>query len=151
MADPVVGIVGLKALRRDLNRMAAETKGPVYEKLKTAGRAVAAPIAASARARLPSDTGTLAGDVRVTVTRTGAGVRMGRKTVPYAGWVEFGGRRSRPHDSARQFIPTGRYLFPAAYQAGPKAAAAYSEALTHIFESDTIWTNTTSNGSQVRD
>lgn len=143
----------MKAIRRDLNRLANEFKGPAYDAIKAAGRAVATPIAARARAALPSGPrtdGTLQGDVRVSATKTGAGVRMGRKSVPYAGWVEFGG--SRPDGSVRAFVKDGRYLFPAAYGLAPQAAKAYSDALAKLFDSNNaIWTNTSADPGSVHD
>ena len=97
--------------------------------------------------------GQLGGDIRVSATRTGAAVRMGRASIPYAGWVEFGGRRKSPHNSTRPFVKTGRYLFPAANDlgVGPLAAAAYSDAIARIFASSGVWTNTTNDGGSVHD
>jgi hypothetical protein len=149
MAAPVVGIVGAKALRKDLGRLADDVTGPLYQAMKQAGRDAAEPVAAATRQALPHVSGTLAGDVRTSGTRTGAAVRMGRASVPYAGWVEFGG--TRPDGSERPFIPTGRYLFPAARGLAEQAARAYSENLARLFERSDLWTNTTSDGSAVHD
>jgi hypothetical protein len=151
MAQPVVGIVGAKALRKDLSRLADDVTSPLYKAMKQAGRDAAEPVAAAVRAALPHVTGTLAGDVRTSGTKTGAAVRMGRASVPYAGWVEFGGTRKKPHYSERPFIKTGRYMFPAARPLAEQAARSYSDALAVLFERSDIWTNTTSDGSAVRD
>jgi hypothetical protein len=147
--DPQVAVVGLRALNRDLNR-ALDDRGPISKAMSQAGRTAAEPVAAAVRGALPHVSGTLAGDVRVNATRTGATVRMGRKTVPYAGWIDFGGTRHSPHESTRDFVRTGRYLFPAAAGLAPKVAGLYSAALTEAF--DTFpWENTTSNGESVHD
>ena len=146
---PTVTVAGMKALRRDLNKMSDDVSGPVYAAIKQAGREAAEPVAARARASLPHVTGALAGDVRVSGTKTGAAVRMGRVKIPYAWWIEFGG--SRPDHSSRPFVRDGRYLFPAAVGLADQAAARYSEALDRILTSDQVWTNTTSDGGQVHD
>jgi len=153
----VVGIVGMDALRRDINRAATDVKGPLYAALREAGRRAADPVAARVQSVLPTDErprghpGRLRNNVRVRASRTGASVVMGSKPVPYAGWIEFGGTRKQPHESARQYVPNGRYLFPSAQGLAGVAADAYSRELTLVFNNDALWTNTTSDGSQVHD
>lgn len=149
MAQPVVGIVGARALRKDLSHLADDATGPLYQVMKQAGRDAAEPVAAATRQALPHVTGTLAGDVRTSGTKTGAAVRMGRVSVPYAGWVEFGG--TRKDGSERPFIRTGRYLFPAAAGLAERSARSYSDALAVLFERSDLWTNTTSDPGAVRD
>ena len=145
-AAPQVAVVGLRALNRDLNRI-VDDRGPLNKAMADAGRRAAQPVADAARAALPHVSGRLAGDVRVTASRSGAAVRMGRKSLPYAGWVEFGGKRHRPHESQRPFIKTGRYLFPAARQLAATSAQLYAEATTEVF-ARYPWTNT---GDQPHD
>lgn len=149
MAAPVVGIVGAKALRKDLSQLADDVTGPLYAAMKQAGRDAAEPVAAAARQTLPHVTGTLAGDVRTSGTKTGAAVRMGRASIPYAGWVEFGG--TRPDGSERPYLAAGRYLFPAARGLAERAARDYSDSLARLFDRSDLWTNTTSDGSAVHD
>jgi hypothetical protein len=145
MAAPVeVGIVGLRALLRDFQKMGGDAS-PLYPALKAAGRAAASPVAAATRSALPHQTGTLAGDVRVTASRTGATVRVGRKPIPYAGPVDFGG-----YPGEREFIAGGRYLFPAAGALAGTAAREYAAALTPALERFP-WTNTTTNAEAVHD
>jgi hypothetical protein len=149
MADPVVSVVGMRALRRDINRLTEDQRSPLYTAIRAAGKHAVEPVAERVRAGLPHVTGTLAGDVRTSGTRTGGAVRMGRATVPYAGWIEFGG--SRPDGSTRAWVPDGRYLFPAARGLANVAADRYSEALNQVFASDASWTNTSSDGSRIHD
>ncbi|HSS11146.1 MAG TPA: HK97 gp10 family phage protein [Acidimicrobiales bacterium] len=132
MAAPTVAIEGLKALRRDLIKLGEDD---MVKAFVAAGQKVAEPLAGTIRSVLPSDSGDLAGTVRAAKIRTGAALRVGSKAVPYAGWVEFGGTRSRPHFSTRPFIKDGRYIFPAARQAGPGAAQAYSDEVERIIDS----------------
>lgn len=140
----MVSVVGVKALLRDLAR-AGEPTGPIADALKAAGRAAATPVAATTEASLPYVTGTLSGDVRVTATRTGAAVRMGRSTIPYAGPVEFGG-----YPGDRPYLPQGRYLFPAAQRLAQTAAQTYSDYLQAAFDA-MPWTNTTTDPGGVHD
>lgn len=139
-AQAQVQVVGLRALNRDLKRMTGDT-GPLYKALAAAGRAAAEPVAAVTRSTLPQVSGRLAGDVRVTASRSGAAVRMGRSSLRYAGWVEFGGHRKTPHQSFRDFNPRGRYLFPAAVQLASVAARRYTDATNRALE-QFPWTNT---------
>jgi hypothetical protein len=152
MAQNLVVIGGLAALKRDLNRLAADESGPLFNAMKRAGYAAVEPVVPATRARLPTGgSGRLAGSLRASAYKSGAAVRMGSKSVPYAGWVEFGGTRRRPHDSNRPYIRSGRYLFPAAADLSPAAAAAYTRALDEMFGSGRVWTNTTSDPAAVHD
>jgi hypothetical protein len=145
---PQVAVIGLKALMRDVARL---PDSPVMlAALKEAGRRAAEPVAEAARSALPHVSDALADDVRVTSSRTGAAVRMGRKKVPYAGWVEFGGTRQRPHRSQRPFVATGRYLYPAARSLAATSAATYAAGLQRAFDSFG-WSNTTTDGARVHD
>ena len=137
---PQVAIVGLKALLRDVKKLTANN-GDLNQALSAAGRHAVEPIASQARSALPQDSGRLAGDVRVTASRSGAAVRMGRSNLRYAGWVEFGGTRRVPHVSTRDYDPRGRYLFPAAIQLAAIAAERYSVA-TQAALDNFDWTNT---------
>lgn len=149
MAAPVVGIVGAKALRKDLSRLADDVNGPLYKAIRQAGLEAVAPIVPATRAVLPHVTGRLADTVRASGTRTGGNVRMGRVAVPYAGWVEFGG--SRPDGSEREYLPAGRYLFPTARDDAGRAAQTYSDNLSRLFDRPDIWTNSTTNPGAVHD
>ena len=129
MADaPIVDVVGLKALARDVNKLTDDQKGPLLKAMQSAGKTAAEPVAAATRSALPrsdrkTDAGRLRGSVRTSGTRTGASVRMGSKAVPWAGWVEFGGTRHRPFPSHRDYVKDGRYLFPAARGLAERSAA----------------------------
>jgi hypothetical protein len=137
-------VVGLRALVRDANRLCADA-GPLNTALKAAGRAAAEPVAAQTRSSLPDVTGQLKGSVRVGATRSGASVRMGGSTVPYAGPVEFGG-----YPGNRPFHSEGRYLFPAARTWASTSAELYSAAAQRAFDSFG-WSNETTNAQAVHD
>jgi hypothetical protein len=158
--DAIVGIEGLRAMRRDIARMTDEYKGSFTVALKAAGRAVCDPIANKARETLPmSDrrddkwhhSGRLVASVRVNANKMGASVAMGRAgTVTYAGWIEFGGKRHSPRFSERPIERQGRFLYPAAYELAPSAAARYNNALREAINA-AVWTNETDNPQDVKD
>jgi hypothetical protein len=150
MAAPVVGIVGMAALRRDINRMATDVSGPLYREIREAGKQAVEPVASRTRVTAPrGPTGRLVGSVRASGTKTGGSVRIGRATVPYAGWIEFGG--TKPDGAEREYVAGGRYLFPAAQGLAVPAAAAYSNAIARILNSDGVWTNTSSDPGSIHD
>ena len=134
--QPVVQIIGMKTLRRDLIKLDRDN---VPKALVEAGLAVANPLVDKIRNALPvSDTnhaGRLRRSVRAGRVRTGATIRIGTKAVPYAGWVEFGGRRHSPHYSEREFVKDGRYIFPAARNEGPEAVQRYTDEIQKIIDS----------------
>ena len=147
MADaPVVDIVGLRALARDVK--ALTTSNDLLSQMREAARKAAAPVAAAIASAVPHDTGTLAGTVRTSATRTGAGIRMGGiGGVAYAGPVDFGG-----WPAGREYLTNGRYMFPIAHEANLAAAAAadYSDAITRAVNSYD-WSNATTDPAAVHD
>jgi hypothetical protein len=150
MPAPVVGIVGMKALRADIHRLTDDRSSELYKAIKAAGMEAAGPVASAIRHAIPAISGDLGGTVRVAPTRTGASIWMGSASAPYAGWVEFGGT-IHATGSHRPFIAGGRYMFPAARGVGPVAAETYAAAIGRVFASDHVWTNVTNDGRQVHD
>ena len=151
---PVIGIVGMKALRKDVANI-LDDDGPLNKAMIAAGKAAVEPVAAATAAALPKvdvqgQSSRLVDTVRWSGTRTGASVRMGTRAVPWAGWVEFGGHRRLPHDSSRPFVPGGRYMFPAAERLKTSAAQLYSDGIAKVFASYG-WTNETTDGAIVHD
>jgi hypothetical protein len=138
-AAAAVQVVGLRALFRDLNRMSDPRAGELTRAMAAAGRAAAEPVAEAVRSAYPSISGRLAGTVRVTGSRSGAAVRVGRKTVPYAGPVDFGG-----WPEGRPYVADGRYLYPAMRAHQPQAVAAYERAVAQVTGAYP-WTNTGGN------
>jgi hypothetical protein len=136
VAAPVVAVVGLNALNRDIKR-ATEDTSPIYAVMSRAGREAATPVASAVRSAYPVRSGRLGADVRVSATRSGAAVRVGRASVRYAGPVDFGG-----WPEGRQYLVDGRYLFPAATALASEAAQLYEAALAEGFDAF-AWTNET--------
>jgi hypothetical protein len=148
-ATPTVAVVGLRALMRDIGKLAADN-GELNKAMAAAGRQVAEPVAATTRSKLPQVTGRLEGDVRVLANKSGASVAMGRASIRYAGWIEFGGHRRVPHESYREYEPRGRYLFPSAVQVPSAAVVSYTIAIERALN-NTHWTNETTQPGTVHD
>jgi hypothetical protein len=141
---PQVQVVGLKVLARDLGKMTGPN-GPMLKAMQQAARTAVEPVADATRSAIgglaqAKNPPHLAGDVRIALTKTGAGVRMGRSTVRWAGWVEFGGTRRTPYRSSRPFQPQGRYMYPAARRLAGTVAARYETAIARVLD-DFHWTN----------
>jgi hypothetical protein len=119
VAAPQVAVIGLKELRRDLLRVDKDYFPKAFQE---AGVRVATPVADTIRSALPNVSGDLSGSVRVTKIRTGATIRVGTKSIPYAGPVEFGG-----YPESVPYVSTGRYIFPAATGLAAKAGEEYGK------------------------
>lgn len=143
--EPQVQVVGLRAFNRDLAKMSDPQSGDLLRAMKLAGKTALEPVAEALRGALPHDSGDLAGTVRLSSTRTGAGLRYGTPKVNYAGPVDFGG-----YPGDREFVKDGRYLFPVAEGMAPRAADLYSSEIQRTLDAFG-WTNTTSDGEAVHD
>ena len=106
MAEPGVELIGLDEASRDMRQWADDLAPAVANQARQLADTVRAQVAA----KVPVLTGTLASSVEVIDEPEGVTVGIG-DGVPYAGWIEFGGSRGRPH------IPEGRYLYPTALAA----------------------------------
>ena len=136
--SPQVAVVGLRALQRDIKRLSLDA-GPLNKALSEAGKKAASPVAERVRGNVPHESGALAASVRVTGSRSGAAVRMGRGSTPYAGPTDFGG-----YPGDRPYLAGGRYLFPAAAELADVAATAYAGATQRALGAF-AWSNETSN------
>jgi hypothetical protein len=153
-------IVGIKALMKDIDKQCKDERSALFSAMKKAGYAAVAPVVPATRAALPhsdrKDThwhksGALSSSVRASAYRSGAAVRMGSKSQPQAGWVEFGGTRRRPHLSERPFVKSGQYLFPAARGDASRAATEYTKAVNEVFGRAAVWTNAKQNPEAIHD
>jgi hypothetical protein len=89
-------------------------------------------VAARTRIAMPTGPqpgGHVRGSVRIDRGDLRARVEHGGPRFPYAGWLEFGGHVGRRHAVARQWIPRGRYLYPALSTVRPTLPLAMHEAL----------------------
>lgn len=115
MDNITISVLGLKEFRRALKE--ADAKLP--RELRKVFNASAEAVKRDAAAAVPRKTGALAGSIRARSTTTEGRVVMGKLRVPYAGFIEFGGRvgkgRTGPRTGSvyRPFVKGGRYIYPA--------------------------------------
>jgi len=107
MPDDVVRVKGFPELAAGTTKLAADIGRAADGQFARVASSVASTIAA----RVPRQSGRLAGSATA-VPGSPAAVGLGGG-VPYAGWIEFGGTRGRP------YVPDGRYVFPSAQDAEP--------------------------------
>jgi hypothetical protein len=116
MMNAGIEIDGLKEFRRDLKRIDEE----LAKELRTDLLSIAREIALEAAARVPRKTGTAAGSIRAGVSGNNAYVAGGKKSVPYYGWLDFGGREPvkgnprsvGPWAKSGAGPQGGRYIYP---------------------------------------
>lgn len=117
----VVGVVNLRDFRRTLQQMDPDAQKDLRGRLKRiaeiAARAIIAVVPVDPS---PKRTG-VAQHWRDKISAGSSGSRAyvtwGRDTVPYAPWIEFGGRivqQERDRVLEREFIKGGRYVWPTA-------------------------------------
>jgi hypothetical protein len=138
-------VVGIRALTKDLLKLADDHSGTLLPYLQEAAMAAMQPGAEAVRGALPSVSGRLRGSVRVRRNRTGATVIEGGEGVLYAGPVDFGG-----YPESRPYLPNGRYLFPQMERVTARAESIYTKAVQQAL--DRIqWTNETTNAGAIHD
>lgn len=113
MATDGVRVDGLKELRRALGRIDPSLQKSLRSRLKDVGDRVAD----RARGLMPSRSGRARSSVKAGVSGNRAYVQGGRKTVPYYGWLDYGGvlkpTGRRRNTISRPVAKQGRYLYPA--------------------------------------
>lgn len=113
MVGEAVRVEGLRELRRSLGQIDKTLQKNLRGRLKKIGDEVAA----DARQPMPVKTGRAKASVRAGVSGNTAYVQIGKKAVPYAAWLDFGGvlkpTGNRRNTIRRKRIPGGRYLYPA--------------------------------------
>ena len=117
-----VEFVGADAAMDDLREWAAQVAPAVAARAEPFVQRVADLVSG----RVPHLTGQLAGSLTSSTDDDDASVGYDG-SVPYAGWIEFGGSRGRTH------VPEGRYLYPSALDAQDEFATIAADAA-----SDTI-------------
>lgn len=103
-----IQVVGLGKLKRDLKRL-----GDDLGDLKQAHKRAAEAVAEDARKRVPVLTGRMKASIRAAGQAGGAVIRGGSKSVPYFGFIDFGGNTGIDKSVVRPFLPKGRVLYPA--------------------------------------
>lgn len=107
-----VRVEGLAELRRALGQL----DPALQKKLRTGLLKIAHKVAERARQGVPVRSGRAKASIKASVSGNRAYLQGGKNTVPYFGWLDFGGtlkpvgaRRGTQH---RPVIQGGRYLYP---------------------------------------
>jgi phage gpG-like protein len=124
----VLRIDGLREFRAALK--AADASLP--RELRPAFNKAAEVVAFAARGRVPTRSGSLASSIRPLSTQTEGRVAMGSAKVPYAGFIEFGGRVGRKKSVSRPIVKSGRYLYPTFRERRPLVEAIMVKALDDV-------------------
>lgn len=111
-SQPAVRVSGVKELIASLKQV--ETKLP--NELRKAFNEAAKHVTAKAKPMVPVHSGALLTSIKPASTqKSGRVAYTPASKVPYAGWIDFGGRITGPKGTRiRPFVKEGRYLFPAA-------------------------------------
>lgn len=125
-----VHIEGLRDLRRGLSVMDKELAKELRRELKK----VAEVGARAAKAAVPKRSGKWASKITAGATQQSAYVTWGRATVPYAGWMEWGGKKAQPRGgvAVRPRSGDGHYVHPAVKRVDPQLEKAAADALDAI-------------------
>lgn len=137
-----VRVVGLRELRMALGAVDGALPKELQAELKVFADEVRLEAARRLEADVAHPTGRAAASLRAYSTSRAAGVRAGRASVPYYGWLDFGGTirhvgsrhtHTRPHLIRREFISRGRYLYPAADAKAALIAPKVERLLDRMF------------------
>lgn len=127
MAIDPIQITGLRQMNKALKQV--DTDLPKGTRLALNEGATI--VADEARPHVPRRTGRAAATYRARSTRTAARVAIGGAKAPYVPWLDFGGTANT---AKRQFIKSGRYLFPALERKRPEVLAALERAVVAVVE-----------------
>lgn len=128
MPVKAVQVEGLDQLRSDLRKL----DKTLPKEVGLAGKAAADIVAQAAKRRLPRNTGKTAKALRAKVSYGGGAVVFGNAKVPYAGWLDFGGKRPRDPRITRSPIPEGRYVYPALEANRDRIVREYADAVDAV-------------------
>lgn len=137
-----VRVEGLRELRMALGVVEGELSQELRDELKVLAVEVRLEAARRLEADVAHPTGRAAASLRAYSTSRAAGVRAGSASVPYYGWLDFGGTirhmgsrhtHTRAHLIRRQFIAGGRYLYPAADAKAALIAPKVEALLDRLF------------------
>jgi hypothetical protein len=130
MQGAQVHVDGLRDLRRSLRQTGPEAGKELRRRLK----GVAEVAARKARAAVPARSGKWRSKITAGASQSAAYVTWGKKTVPYAPWVEFGGKVNTGRAVLRRkFVADGRYIHPTLQKQDPEVEKAAAEALSQGF------------------
>lgn len=132
-----VSITGLRDLQAALKNLDGESQ----KQLRVVLNDVAQAVVGGAARRVPTRTGKARKTLRATSSQREAKVSGGSKSVPYYGWLDFGGKVGRGRTGGaggsvkRPFIKSGRYIYPAYDANKASIGKALEQALVDLAQS----------------
>jgi hypothetical protein len=130
VAQDPIKIKGLAEFNRSLRRLDKDAP----KALRLVGNDAAQIVVKGAQETIPEVSGAAKGSIRASSTRTSARVRAGGAKVPYYGFIDYGGNVGINDSVQREFIPTGRYLYPAFDRARDEVAEKLNDGLVDVVE-----------------
>lgn len=113
---------------REFSRALKKADRDLPKEMRAGLNDIARTVSEKAKSSVPKRSGRLANSIRPTSTPKMGRVSMGGARVPYAGFIEFGGRVGRGKSVVRAFVKDGRYLRPA-YEASQQRVRREMEDL----------------------
>ncbi|TCO64955.1 HK97 gp10 family phage protein [Actinocrispum wychmicini] len=130
MITEPIKIDGLAQFSRNLRKL----DNDLPKALRLAANAAADVVVADTVSAVPRRTGRAQSSVKARSTRTEARVQAGGTKAPYFAWLDWGGKVGRKHHTARPWIKTGRYLYPAYTKNRDKVREIFVQALLQVAE-----------------
>lgn len=128
MAFARIQIGGLRELQRALKEMDATLPRGIRVALNKSSQLVidyAAP-------KVPKKTGKARASLKVRSSQRAARVAAGGTRAPWFPWLDFGGAVGRNDSTKREFIKTGRYIYPGLDANRDEITEVMVEALTEL-------------------
>jgi phage gpG-like protein len=130
VATNAIRIKGLAEFNRSLRQL--DRNAP--KALRLVANEAAQSVVEDAKGSIPTLTGNASASIRAASTRTSARVRGGGSKVPYYGFLDYGGNVGRNHATHREFIKSGRYLYPAFDRQRDEVEKSLNEGLRDVAE-----------------
>lgn len=128
MAFARIQITGIRELQRALKEMDAT----LPRKIRIALNQASELVISWAQPRVPKKSGRAAGSMKVRSSQRQARIAAGGQRAPWYPWLDYGGEVGRGGATKRQFIKTGRYIYPALDHKSDEITAAMATALTEL-------------------
>ncbi len=126
-----VHVEGLRQLRRALGAIDPE----LTRELRVEFKAIAERIASAIRRKVPLGPpagGHARDSIKGGATAGTAYVKGGQRSIPYYGWLDFGGRGGRNKRNYRPYIREGRYIYPTIAEQHDQTVDAVNDVLARV-------------------
>ena len=109
-SKPGIHIHGLMEFQQAIGTLIRQAETVL---LRTSGELAATKTIEAAKSIIPVITGAAANSLVILVEKSSAIIQGGGPGVPYYGWLEFGGESGIGGSNVREYVPEGRYVYPA--------------------------------------